>query len=513
MPKVQKDNLFDLVKSLSKSEKRQFRLYAGRLGVNEDAKFMALFDILEKLPGYNEKEILKDDGIKKKQLSNLKAHLYKQILISLRLNPFHQNVRLQIREQLDFATILYHKGLYNQSLKILEKAKALALLNEEKNMAYEIIELEKVIESQYITRSISNRADELTIEAKNISKLNVITSKLSNLSLQLYGIFLKKGYVKNDEEYQSITKYFNDRLPKLKLEEMGFREKLWWYNAHLWYSFLSQDFLSCYRYALKWTDLFYENPNMIVLNPIFFLRGEQYLLEALFFIGDIPRFRDAVEKLDKIYHQDDFPVRENVQSLAFLYRYSHKLNLHFMEGTFEKGTQIVPEVLKGIKTYESKIDEHHIMIFYYKIACLYFGMGDNKKCIFYLDKIISNKSLEMREDLLCYSRILNLVAHYEAGEDYHLERLIKSTYKFLIKMEDLYQVQKEMIKFLRRLGEIFPHEIKIEFKKLHAKLKELENDPYERRSFLYLDIISWLESNIEGRSIPEIIQEKAKVKK
>lgn len=513
MPKVQKDNLFDLIKSLTKSEKRQFRLYAGRLGVNEDAKFMALFDILEKLSSYDEEEILKFEGIKKKQLSNLKAHLYKQILISLRLNPMHQNVRLQIREQLDFATILYHKGLYNQSLKILEKVKALALENEEKNMAYEIIELEKVIESQYITRSISSRADELTIEAKNISKLNVIASKLSNLSLQLYGIFLKKGYVKNDAEFQIITKYFNDRLPKVRLEEIGFREKLWWYNAHLWYSFLIQDFLSCYRYALKWTDLFYENPKMIVLNPIFFLRGKQYLLEALFFIGDIPRFRDVLEKLETTLQQADFPSRENVQSLAFLYRYSHRLNLHFMEGSFQEGSKYVDDVLKGIKTFENKIDEHHIMIFYYKIACLYFGMAEYKKCIFFLDKIISNKSLEMREDLLCYSRILNLVAHYEAGEDYHLERLIKSTYKFLIKMEDLYQVQKEMIKFLRHLGQIYPQDIKIEFKKLHAKLKELENDPYERRSFLYLDIISWLESNIEGRSIPEIIQAKAISKK
>ncbi|HPF10943.1 MAG TPA: hypothetical protein PKW08_01885 [Flavobacteriaceae bacterium] len=513
MPKTPKDALFDLVKSLSKSEKRQFKLYAGRLGVNEDAKFMALFDILEKLSVYSESEILKHKEINKRQLSNLKAHLYKQILISLRLNPMHQNVRLQIREQLDFATILYHKGLYNQSLKLLEKAKAMAFLNEEKNMAYEIIELEKVIESQYITRSISNRADALAIEAKNVSRLNVITSKLSNLSLQLYGIFLKKGYVKNDEEYQEITHYFNAHLPKFKPEEMGFREKLWWYKAHLWYSFLIQDFLSCYRYALKWTDLFYENPAMIVLNPVFFIRGKQYLLEALFFIQDVPRFKEALEKFEEALEDANFPVRENVQSLAFLYRYSHKLNLHFMEGTFHEGLALVHEVLEGIDAFEDKLDEHHVMIFYYKIACLYFGVADYRKCIEYLHKIISNKSLEMREDLLCYSRILNLVSHYEAGLDYHLERLIKSTYKFLIKMEDLYQVQREMIKFLRNLGEIYPHEIKNEFKKLHAKLKAFEDDPYERRSFLYLDIISWLESNIEGRSIPEIIQEKALARK
>ena len=32
---------------------------------------------------------------------------------------------------------------------------------------------------------------------------------------------------------------------------------------------------------------------------------------------------------------------------------------------------------------------------------------------------------------------------------------------------------------------------------------------YERRSFLYLDILSWLESKIQNRSIAEIIKEKA----
>jgi len=169
---------------------------------------------------------------------------------------------------------------------------------------------------------------------------------------------------------------------------------------------------------------------------------------------------------------------------------------------------LIKPVLKGIDRYQNTIDEHHVMVFYYKIACLYFGCRDYRQCMYYLNKIITNKSLEMREDLLCFSRILNLVAHYEAGEDYQLDRLIKSTYKFLIKMEDLHQVQREMIAFIRNLEHIYPQDLKKAFRDLHAKLKVYENDPYERRSFLYLDILSWLRSNIEGRTIPEIIKER-----
>ena len=114
----------------------------------------------------------------------------------------------------------------------------------------------------------------------------------------------------------------------------------------------------------------------------------------------------------------------------------------------------------------------------------------------------------MRQDLLCFSRILNLFAHYEAGYDYHIETLLKSTYKFLLKMNDLHEVQKEMIKFIKNLQYIYPQEIRQAFIELHSKLKIYENDVYEGRAFLYLDIISWLESNIENKPIGEIIKNK-----
>jgi len=508
MTKDQKDNLFALVKSLNKSEKRQFKLYVGRLGVNTDSKFLNLFTVLDKLKNYDEVSILKSTQIKKQQLANVKAHLYKQLLISLKLNPSHQNIRSQIREQLDFASILYHKGLYKQSLKILDKAKELAIVNEEKNLAFEIVELEKIIEAQYITRSISTRADELTIQAKELSVLNLITSKLSNLSLQLYSIILKTGYVKNKTESNEVTTYFNDRLPDFDLLNVGFREKLWYYKAHLWYSFLMQDFLNCYKYALKWVDLFTQYPDMVNLNPVFFLKGNNYLLESIFFINNKPKFLEVLTTLKAKIEAPNFPKDENVQFLIFLYLNFHEINKHFIDGSFQDGLTLIPNIEKDLIQFNNRVDEHHKMIFYYKFASLHFGVGNNKESIKYLDKIIANKSLSMREDLMCFSRVLNLVAHYEAGLDYHLDTLLRSTYKFLIKMNDLHEVQKEMIKFIKSLQDIYPQDLKNAFKTLRDRLKTFEDHPFERRAFLYLDIISWLESKIENKPVSIIIRNK-----
>ena len=323
----QNDALFVLIKSLTKSEKRQFNLYVGRLGGNIDAKFFSLFKFLERLKSYDEKVIIGSGIVSKQQLSNLKAHLYKQILISLRLNPAHKNVRIQIREQLDFATVLYQKGLYKQSLKLLEKAKNMALDNEEKNIAYEIVELEKVIETQYITRSLSNRADQLSIQAKELSQQNVIASKLSNLSLQLYSHLIQNGYVKNSDELKFVDKYFNDRMPKYDYQTLGFREKLWLFKAHLWHSFLVQDFLSSYKYALKCVNLF-DNQKLINLHPVFYLKSKNYLLEASFLVKKVSTFKRELLFFENEIEQKQIPLNTYTEFLIFLYQYSNKLQFH-----------------------------------------------------------------------------------------------------------------------------------------------------------------------------------------
>ena len=127
MPNRSKDELFQLVKTLEKAEKRNFKLFVKRNSAQEDLKIIQLFDALDKMESYDEESLLrKNKTIRKQQLSNLKAHLYKQILASLRVLKDEDNIDIQLHEQMDYARILYNKGLYNQSLKVLSRTKELA---------------------------------------------------------------------------------------------------------------------------------------------------------------------------------------------------------------------------------------------------------------------------------------------------------------------------------------------------------------------------------------------------
>ena len=116
--------------------------------------------------------------------------------------------------------------------------------------------------------------------------------------------------------------------------------------------------------------------------------------------------------------------------------------------------------------------------------------------------------MDLRTDLQCYARLLHLIAHYELGNDSLLEYLIKSVYRFMAKMQNLSRVEEEIFRFLRNSFQLAPKEFKPEFIRLLERLKTYEKNRYETRAFVYLDIISWLESKIRDVPVQKIIREK-----
>jgi hypothetical protein len=505
------DPLFDLIKSLTKTEKRHFRLFVNRSGNTDDVKFIKLFDAMESMKVYDDHAILdKVPSIKKVQFSNQKAHLYKQVLSSLRHYHSGQNIDIQLRESLDHAKILYNKGLYKQALKVLDKSKNLAKESKYYTIGLEIMEFEKLIESQYITRSIDTRAEELTAEVNEVTKIIASSNQLSNLSLNLYSLYLKNGYAKSEADIRLTEQYFNDNMPTIEVEALNFHEQVYFHQCHIWFNTIVQNFPSCYRHANSLVDLYKNNTEMARRQPVQYIKGYHSLLSALFQLQYYTRFCEVLSELEALQDDDQIVKDLNTEVLVFKFLFSSKVNKHFMEGSFNEGVKLIPELLEKLQEYSSKIDPERFLLFYYKIATLYFGNGDNHKAIQYLNQIVSFKEMNLREDIHCFARILNLIAHFDAGEDHQLEYQIKSTFQFIGKIDDQQAVQKEIFQFLRKSGKIKPNELKNEFKMLYERLSAYKEDIYERRPFLYLDILSWLKSKIENRPVQQVMQEKFK---
>lgn len=508
MPNRSADALFQLIKALQKGEKRNFKLYVKRNSSNDDLKFIQLFDALDRMDEYDEAVLLrKAPSISKQQLSNIKAHLYKQILTSLRLLHNEDDIDIHLHEQLDYARILYKKGLYLQSLKLLEKIKELANEQHQVSLMVQVISLEKKIESLHITRSMRDRADQLTHEADVVNERLFLVTKLSNLALQLYSWYIQNGHARNERDEIVLTDYFKKHLPPQAAKATGFYERLYLYQSYCWYAFIRHDFLMYYRYTQKWVDLFQAQTFMIDSDTANYIKGMHNLLSAHFDLQNYPRFREVLQHFETFAESKTVAENFNNEIQVFIYLNIGRINKHFMCGTFREGVQLIPLIEDKLNEYAIYLDRHRILVFYYKFASLYFGCGQYEECIDYLNKIINWKT-DLRNDLQCYARLLHLIAHYELGNYDLLEYLAKSVYRFMAKMENLSRVEEEIMRFLRQSLQLSKHQVKEEFKKLLERLRGLERNRYETRAFLYLDIISWLESKIRNVAVMDVIRER-----
>ena len=508
MPNRSADPLFQLIKSLHKSEKRNFKLYIKRNSANEDLKIIQLFDAMDKMAQYDESILLKKlPVIKKQQLSNIKAHLYKQVLASLRLLSGMENIDIQLHEQLDYARILYNKGLYHQSLKILDRLKEIAQHYHQDSFLIQIISLEKKIETLHITRSMEDRAASLSAEANEVNEKRRLITQLSNLTLQLYSWYIKNGHARNEEDETGVKKFFREQLPPNAFELEGFYEKLYLHQSYCWYAFIRQDFIMYYRHTQKWVDLFHNETYMINVEPAHYIKGMHNLLNAHFDLRNFQQFEVALKQFEKFADSNIVTEVENNRIQVFVYLTTARINSHFMKGSFREGLELVPFIEEKLDEYELYLDRHRILVFYYKIASLYFGSGDYGTSIDYLQKII-NWKVDLRNDLQCYSRLLHLLAHYELGNYELMEPLTKSVYRFMAKMDNLTVVEEEMFRFLRQNFHLSAKQMIPEFGKLLQKIKKFEKSRFETRAFAYLDIISWLESKAFNKSMAEVIKHK-----
>lgn len=516
MAKQYDERLFRLVHSLTKSEKRQFKIYGNRLndGAKQGKKFLLLFDGIDKQKIYDEHQLLKKiTDLQKTQLPNLKNHLYQQILKCLRISSNNFPLDMHLTEMLDHAKILYHKCLYKDALKLIDKAKKIASTSDNSFLLLEFLELEKLALQQGMKENIELRVNEIVNEIESTAKAIQHINIFSNLSLQLNAMYQKMGFIRNSEDLKNIQKFFKNSLPHYNEKDLSFQEKLYLFYSFTGYYFFTQDFESGLKTAQKWVKLFEDKPEMISIKTEMYIKALNSLLVAQ---NKLYRYHDFMEthrNLVAIKRNKSIRLTENINLSLFRTIYIHEINRHFMLGEFRSGIKIVSKFSNELNNFLPKLDKHSVLILYYKIACLYFGSGNFKASIKWLNLIINDSDTELREDLHSFARILRLICYYELNDEEMMEHNIRSTYRFLKKKRSFIKYQELITGFLKGLHKNYSKKQVIQrFTTLQKEMNLLEQDPFEKKAFIYFDIISYLESKISGSNIQDVVREKANKK-
>lgn len=508
MPNEQSDPLFQLIGRMSKSDKRFFKLMASRQEGGE-GKFIRLFDRLEKMKTYDEQQLLRlEPSIARRQLPNLKAFLYDYLLRCLAFSNSSASPERIIASQIAQVQLLYDKCLYHDSSRLIEKAKRTAQQYEHSTQLPQLLELEKQVIHHTVTERHEQRVNDTVRHSQEVLRHIDRVGKFQNLAIRLNVFYVQNGFIRNKAELEKVQRFFRDNLPAYEEAKLVFEEKLQLYYALTGYYFFVQDFSNGYRYAKRWVELFNERPERIVNYMELYIRALNSLLAVLNKRNALAEFTEVHRMLVGLKRTGKYRLTENENLTLFKAIYIHEMNRHFMMGEFRSGTRIVARLENDLNRFIPLLDHHSVLLFYYKIACLYLGADQYKRALFWLSKIIGAKDISVREDLHAFARILALICHSELGNDRLAEAHIKSLFRFLSKKGELTAYHLLILEFLRKLHRnLSPRQLERLFRELKEKLQPLTRQRFEKRAFLYFDIISWLESKISGKPLELLIKE------
>ncbi len=497
--------LFNLIQSLSKQERRYFKIFASRHSIEGQNKYVRLFDAVAKQKKYDEAKIKQKFAGETfiRQLHVTKNYLYNLILRSLR--QFTEEKREdKFPLLIHNAQILFEKGLFTQSSKVLNKAKKLAEANENFLQLLEVFRWEhNIIHSHNDFKKLEQyvRVD-FNSELKTLEKYqNYLQFQL--LNDKVFIPYWKKGMIRIQEEREALENLFDEDIYQDVNNAQSFNARYFYHNARFTYFFLIGELDKGYHHIRQQVSLF-EQLDTAQLKYKGLRRYTSTLINLYAVQRQLNKFNEGFRTLHQLR---TIPVDSLAQKARlFIRSYNLETDLYIFTGRFSEGIHNLDSFNSDLDKYLEYIDNQQRLAIYYNMAYLHFGANQYELALDWMNRLLNDPDLKTREDIHCFGRILNLFIHYELENDKLLEYITKSTYRFLYKRKRLFKVESLILDFLKKFPDwTSPSEIKNGYQTFISDLAPLKKDEYESRAFEYFDFHSWLQAKIENVSFEDVM--------
>lgn len=494
------DKLFDLINSMSMSEKRYFKLFAGRHSGNEKSNYLKMFEILEKMESFDQDALIK--GLEKQKvstryLSSDKSYLYNLVLRSLSAFHWSKTAGLQIKEMLHQVEILYERGMADHCLKVLRKARSLA----ESHQLYGMLpEIERY---EYRAASVYGDLNFINDSLLNAEKTANILSNLrvySSLHTQMYEYKRRYAKARTQAVLEEVNALMRHPLLREETQPPSFWATLYYWETHAAYNYVVDCREKELEANLEALTLLEAQPNYEQEYPAEYasVRSRILMLQSTL---DDEAFN---EKLIEFQQLPDRPYQAHHQINANIYINAYLAQMwRFVEQKrFEEGLHLIPVMENMYETFEPDIPIHVKISYQYLFAYVYMANGIYNRSLKHINLLINEFNEKDRPDLHAYVRLLSLIVHLELGNDRFLAYQLDSTRRYLKSREQLFGMEDLLLKVIRKVS-AKPFDKANILKRYVGKAEALFQEELEKQGLYFLDFWAYLKASIEKQTLAE----------
>lgn len=491
--------LFDLIKSLTKSEKRFFKLSSSLQ--SGEKNYVKIFDAIDKQSEYDEEEIKAQFANERfiKHLPSEKNHLYRTILKSLRAFHADNSVSGILKQELKNIEILYKKALYPECNKFLVRAKKLAVEYEKFYYHFELLNWEKILleeayESGEFNKDIDGliREEQEVIEKlRNLAAYHILYSKINY-------VFRSGGYVRNDADRALVEEISHHPLIIGRNTALSYRAATICYYIQGFCATANVDKETALEKFFRVKEILDNNITIRKDLPNRYMRVLCHILNIQVDLGRISEAREMIETIRTMSGKTNFDT-DDITELSFRSTYLAELKLCERSGDYDRALEITEEIIQYLEAQSGRLSKEHELHFINSVASIYFGLGRFKESLQWLNRVINDNETSLRQDIYSYARLFNLVLHYELKNYTLLEYIVKSTYRYLSRRQRDHQVEVTILNHMKMLArnkeESDPKPI---FEAFAAALDENLDEETRQVITTHFNFPAWVLSKVEG---------------
>src|SRR5690606_28600533 len=259
MSKTLSNHLYELIFSLSSTEKRYVKLFMIKHIGKENQLSIKLFDLILKKEGKTAEEIEKKITFTQHP-SRLKNYLYELIIKALEDYHAQKSINVTIRRKINQIELLYNKALYKQAVMLADKTLKLSLKIDNQVFIVETISWYINSLKTFEGKTFQIKIDKLQrLQLESINKLNAERQYL-NLSNQAFSLTKKSGALYANERLKQFKEIINNPLLSEQIITNSFISTRCYHSIWANYYYLIKDFDNEYKSLYRVLKLYEDYP-------------------------------------------------------------------------------------------------------------------------------------------------------------------------------------------------------------------------------------------------------------
>jgi len=496
------NELFLLVQSLGKAEKRQFRRYAERSNPKSSNNYVRLFDAISQQEEYDEAAIKKRFEGEKfiRNFSVAKAYLYDTLLQSLRSGRQAASEEMELRRALDHIELLHQRGLSGQARKILRRSLERARSEQLPGYVTELLRWER----RLVVVDRSPKVPEILREveaAENAALADLkAETRLLSLRARIRIILASRVDLRKTEVAEEIESLISDPLLQAPPDGLPFFARLAYHFIHASYHRLkgaSEATQSHNRSALLLWEGF---PRLQRSHPDQYLNALTTFLDASLRIWHFDDFDAHISKMEALP-----TTNERLQARAFYLGQHLQLRYAITAGQLARGQSQQPEIEAGLKQHAAYLNRNIELTLLYNLTVTLFLGGDHLATIRLANRLLNEPDRGLRQDIFDALRMFEIVSHFERSNFDVLESRMRSFQRRLRTRPREYPYEQLILKAVRQLMDSPADERKAIWGKLGVELEQMEGAAHTTGRE---ELVLWVRYRAEGKGVEEMLREK-----